>query len=90
MIHSKKIKELEEEISKLKAEQAELMVLPENKQLAEALHKKLCRWNHTDGCGWFYESWEKPGFSRNDWLNKAREVLKVTDSETALKVAALL
>lgn len=24
-------------------------------QLAEQLHDRLCRHNHTDGCGWFYE-----------------------------------
>lgn len=90
MNNSEKIKQLEEEIQKLKKEQAMLAALPEDKELAEALHKKLCRWNHTDGCSWFYESWEKPGYSRNEWLEKAREVLKVTDSETALKVASIL
>lgn len=24
-------------------------------QLAIFLHKNLCKWNHTDGCGWYYE-----------------------------------
>jgi len=27
--------------------------------LAEIHHKVHCTWNHTDGCGYFYESWEK-------------------------------
>lgn len=30
---------------------------PEYK-LAEKIHAKMCRWNHTDGCDWSYRSWK--------------------------------
>lgn len=26
--------------------------------IAEIIHEKLCLFNHTDGCGWFYEKWD--------------------------------
>lgn len=32
--------------------------------VAEALHKVQCRWNHTDGCSWFYEYKRFVGRSR--------------------------
>ena len=33
-------------------------------KIAEILHNGLCNTNHTDGCSWFYESWENPGWTR--------------------------
>ena len=24
-------------------------------KLAITIHEKMCRWNHTDGCSWYYE-----------------------------------
>jgi len=43
--------------------------------VAEALHKQLCRHNHTDGCAWYYEKWETPGAERMRWVNIARRVI---------------
>ena len=37
--------------------------------LAEQLHDRLCRYNHTDGCSWFYEA--KDG--ETDWSGWAHE-----------------
>lgn len=41
--------------------------------LADILHELICHWNHTDGCSWFYESWDtlRPGSTRHEWLQKA-------------------
>ena len=42
--------------------------------LAELIHDITCRENHTDGCGWHYESWERPGTVRLEYLVRANEV----------------
>lgn len=90
MTREEKLKELEDEIAKLKEEHAEQLSLSEDRQLAEFLHDKLCKWNHVDGCGWFYYNWTDPGQDRTVWINKARRVLKVVDIDTAKKVVNLL
>jgi len=48
--------------------------------LAIAMHERLCRWNHTDGCGWHYEikngihNWDSS--SHRFWLQKAHLVMR--------------
>lgn len=49
--------------------------------VATELHKTLCTWNHTDGCGWEYESWERPGQTRQEWLNKAHAFIALAAKE---------
>ena len=36
-------------------------------QLAKELHHMQCHWNHTDGCGWYYEIRN----SVDDWTGSA-------------------
>jgi hypothetical protein len=58
-------------------------------ELATALHNVQCRWNHTDGCSWYYEEdeWKKPGHgwaadmwkpgtmrAHASWLEKAKKI----------------
>jgi hypothetical protein len=43
--------------------------------LADLLHEKTCRFNHTDYCGWHYESWENPGYAKKRFLEKANDML---------------
>ena len=49
-------------------------------QLALVMHKKMCRNNHTDGCGWYYEvSQGNHNWSGNEhklWKDKAKTLLK--------------
>lgn len=41
------------------------------KALAEKAHDILCRWNHTDGCGWGYEQDSKTGAPHWDgWAHR--------------------
>lgn len=40
-------------------------------KLADLLHHTSCHWNHTDGCGYEYESWEDPKQLKKDALRKA-------------------
>ena len=53
------IEELKKQIAEYehKLEQAnrQLILLNESTGLATKLHDLLCKFNHTDGCGWFYE-----------------------------------
>ncbi len=61
-----------------------------NTSLATLIHKRMCRWNHMDECGWDYESWDKPGYARNRYLEKADKVLTEVPYETAVKVLELI
>ncbi len=36
------------------------------RRLADLIHGKNCRWNHTDGCGYFYEDWDRPAWHESD------------------------
>ena len=58
--------------------------LPKDKKLAIHLHNILCKSNHTDQCSWYYEKmegdplehdWDR--YAHKEYLQKAREVLKV-------------
>jgi len=77
----KKIAELEAEKAKLIEEQKHLTALTLDQQVAIVLHDRLCRWNHTDGCGWFYfikngvPTWQE--HSQQDYLKKAALLIRV-------------
>jgi len=80
-----KIKQLEEDLAKAKKEQAEYDSMSEEQRLAETIHSKMCHWNHTDGCGWFYDSWSDmhSNSSKIQYLNKAKAILQEVDLKTA-------
>lgn len=47
--------------------------------LTQELHDLLCRHNHTDGCGWFYEDtdknpelWNSVGTTKGEWLSRVK------------------
>lgn len=79
------------ELQRKEKELAARAGLTEDQRLAEELHAMLCRWDHTEGCSWFYEvsgaqkGWDG-GYSHVEYLKRAQKVLKVVDAETALKV----
>lgn len=82
----KQLDELEVQKQKLLKELEETKKLTPAQQLADILHSKQCRWNHEDGCGYYYESWSNPGNNRYEYLAKANAMLKDIDFETAVKV----
>lgn len=55
MLNTQKIADLQNQINELEAADAAFKAMGEIPQLAVALHDTQCRWNHTDGCGWYYE-----------------------------------
>ena len=59
-------------------------------ELAEYLHGKQCRWNHTDGCSWHYTTWDNPCSTRDSYLNKAYNMLAEVDIYTIKKVLKFL
>lgn len=70
---------------KRKALRAEyICTLPKNQQLAIWLHGELCKHNHTDGCGWFYEvkglidDWS--GHEHKMYLQKADNALAAANN----------
>jgi hypothetical protein len=52
-------------------------------ELAELLHKHLCRWNHIDGCAWHYRGNDETRWYRYDehkrYLRFAKSVVERTD-----------
>lgn len=86
MDNSKQITELEEKLARLKSEQEEYDLLSEDKKLAEFIHQQTSRFNHTDGCGWFYESWRQPSGTRAGYLKKAQNILQFTTYKIACNV----
>jgi hypothetical protein len=60
--------------------------------LAEAIHSATCRYNHTDQCAWFYQTWEKPGWDRARYLESAKKLVELTrmlPDQLALVMSAL-
>jgi hypothetical protein len=87
-------------VEKLRAELAEAennlnqyQALTPVHKLAEELHKKLCHWNHTDGCSWGYEHNYGSAdyrfgheYAHDQYLEKAQKIAAVTDPEVAIQV----
>lgn len=84
------IKELETKIQELKTEKKRLALMPENQRLAEAIHSKQCHFAHEDQCGWYYEKWDSPSYSKNEYLKKANAMLAEMSFEQAMKVIKFL
>lgn len=57
------IKKREQELVAAKEQLKKAKLESPDKQLAKELHNMLCYWNHTDGCGWFYEFKD----NQHDW-----------------------
>lgn len=79
MTIEQEITNLEKQLSELKDKKAKFNGLPFKYKVADAMHKKFCTANHTDGCGWYYRSWDKyrPGFDyeRDSYTKKADRYL---------------
>jgi hypothetical protein len=63
---------------------------PEHKEVAEAVHKKMCHHNHTDGCGWYYDRGDWSNEDRKVYLQKATVLLKNFSKNQILNMLNLL
>jgi hypothetical protein len=80
------IRRLKEELESLEAAEKAESELPVEQRLATVLHSIFCHANHTDGCGWFYETewdalrkWGK-GSSHAHYLEWANRLIKLSTS----------
>lgn len=87
---NREIESTRERLAELQKEQKRRNGLPEDQKLAEYLHSKQCRWDHTEGCSWFYEfdnsevNWG--GYAHSRYLTSARKALKSYDYSTVVGV----
>jgi hypothetical protein len=74
---------------KIKKEEDILAALDPIERLAVELHDAKCTWNHTDGCGWFYEirdgKHEWAGSSHGAYLKAARKLISCSGSMAAAR-----
>jgi hypothetical protein len=93
---AQRTQQFNQDIKFLEAQLAALKLPPEPEwQLAKQLHAMLCTWNHTDGCGWYYEIRNKQddwtGHAHDQYLTKARMIMHQCDQrkisvDTAIEV----
>lgn len=77
---AKKIREMESELEKLRNKQKyEDKLKADHPEffLADLIHSKICHWNHTDGCGYYYHDWTnyQESSDRHHYLSMARKIL---------------
>jgi len=88
MDRKKEIADLKKKLAELELDEKAFNELGEDAKLAEILHEKLCHANHTDECSWYYDTLNSHAFS--EYSNKARELLKITDFDTIVKLIKVL
>lgn len=44
-------------------------------EVAEFLHRRLCRYSHESYCSWWFTEWDQP--ARKSYLKKAEELIAV-------------
>lgn len=80
-----KIKQHKAEMAKLEKELERAKLESPDHQLAKELHNMLCTWNHTDGCGWYYEFKNKEddwtGSAHGAYLKKAQMLIHTCEQE---------
>jgi len=79
--HDKEIEELEGKLIAVKVAKAKFEALTDAQKLGGLLHEQLCHRNHTDGCGYYHESWDNMGYTRNREIQRAKRVLIVFDGD---------
>lgn len=84
------IRETEKKLNVLKDEKLGLEMSDPACELAIFLHDMTCRYDHTEGCGWFYEikngkhDWSR--YAHQQELRRARKLLEITDADTIKKI----
>ena len=85
------IESLKVQVKKEEEKEVKSAHIPETqKELAERLHKTLCRHNHTDGCDWFYDDGSWTESSRKNYLRKAGFLLGRFDEEQCAFIVSVL
>lgn len=82
--------ELKEQLAEVEAEIRRQEGLPEVERLAEHIHQKTCRYEHTEACGWYYENNDWTKWTHARYLEKAKQVLEVADYKQATDLLDVL
>lgn len=88
----------ERKLAELEAEQEKLdrrtRALTPAQNLAEIMHERLCHFNHTDGCDWYYRDPLKPDTwnqgTHQRYLDKAEAALQVADAGTITRIMQII
>lgn len=96
--YTKLQKEVEHHRTRLEQMEGEMKIITSKPEyrLADALHDKMCHFNHTDGCGWHYEPWHEVASGKRRegekgrWIGKAKRILKRFSLEDALAFIELI
>ena len=92
---AQRTQQFNQEVKELEAQLAAVKLETPDQQLAKQLHAMLCTWNHTDGCGWYYEMKGKQedwsGHAHGEYLIKAHMIMHQCDQrkisvDTAIEV----
>jgi len=85
------IKKAEAELERLKAKKEDQVKfkLTSAMKLADIMHSTFCHHNDIDQCGYEYEEWGAPSYSKKKYLELAEQVLQVVDFETASSIFQL-
>lgn len=93
------ITSLNQEKLELNTQLEELAAASPEYQLAIHLHDSTCKWNHTDGCSWYYEFKDKKhvwtGHAHSHALKQAQHLIAEAtsigvDVDTVLKMSTIL
>lgn len=81
---------LQAALDRLDAREQELDEIDPVYELAGALHRLLCTWNHTDGCGWFYALNDWKEYSHANYLEKARTVMAALPDKSVEEIIQIV
>jgi hypothetical protein len=85
------IKDLQEKIEAEERKEEKSAHIPKHhKEIAELIHSKMCRYNHTDGCSWRYDDGTWTEHSRKIYLHKAQVLANKYDKATLLEIINFL
>lgn len=84
------INKKESELNALKEKLKHLNSLDSDKKLATILHEKQCKYNHVDGCSWYYRENDWSDSTHKEYLEKARCILGIVSFEKAERIVNVL
>lgn len=87
--YDEQIRDLEYKINLIKEKKDKLASMPIEHRLADTLHGKMCHWNHTDGCGYHYEKWDKPGTEKNLELTRIERIISALEGDVSYAEAVI-
>jgi hypothetical protein len=84
----------EQKLNELKGQRQQVESMDPACYLATVLHERLCTWNHTDGCSWYYavskdgkHDWSE--YAHSEYLARAKRALQVCEDHNIQVDAAL-